>query len=81
MTMARRDDRELRESIKAVSAAVIVGLIVLIVLAAIGSPFFGRTQDPTLLLGLTVALIGAFLPLVGLQLHRRDDEGDDDGDA
>jgi hypothetical protein len=85
LLMSRRDDRELQESIKAISAIVCVGLLALIVLAAVSSPLFHVEQDTTLLLGLAAALIGGLLPLVGIQIQRSrrngraDEEDEDDG--
>lgn len=63
------DERELQVLLRNVAAVVLLGLLALIVIVTLVTPFVSeRSVDTTLLLGLAASVVGAMLTLLGVQV-------------
>lgn len=66
------DEHELQILLRDVAAVVLLGLLAVIVIVAVLTPFLSHhDQDTTLLLGLAASIVGAMLTLLGVQVSLR----------
>lgn len=73
MGPGRREERELKETLTAVVVIVLLSLFALLVFAVL---FLPQRAETTLLLGLVAAIMGAMLPLLGVNIPGRPKDGD-----